>query len=409
MKKTGITRRGFITTALTGIASAGLAGLAPASLAKGRPASSEAEKKDKGSPIVRKLGRTGIEIPIVSMGVMNADNPEVLAASYDLGVRHFDTAVRYQNGNNERMVGKVIKELGVRDKVTVSTKIYSPMMRGSEATAEEKKKVLLKELDGSLKRLQMDHVDILYVHVVASAEEVKDKALLEAMMSIRESGKARNIGVSTHENMHEVVGAVAEQPGYDVVLTAVNFTMQDYTPLFKAIEAAAAKGVGVVAMKTQAGSQRGSKLKIGKEFPSSAVATAALKWVLRNPDISTAIPGYTTFEHMKEDFSVAYSLDYDEMEEKLLSSCDIKLGMSYCRQCRMCSATCSRGVDIPSLMRTHMYAARYSNFDQARQALSGIPDGRGLSACRSCRVCTARCVNKVDIASGIDELKMIYA
>jgi len=58
----------------------------------------------------------------VSMGVMNADVPGILRRSYELGIRHFDTAAVYQNGRNEEMVGIVIKEMGIRDKVVISTK-----------------------------------------------------------------------------------------------------------------------------------------------------------------------------------------------------------------------------------------------------------------------------------------------
>src|SRR6201993_5633521 len=75
------------------------------------------------SPVLqRTLGKTGLTLPVVSMGVMNADVPGLLRRAYELGIRHFDTAAVYQNGRNEEMVGRVIKEMGVRDKVVISTK-----------------------------------------------------------------------------------------------------------------------------------------------------------------------------------------------------------------------------------------------------------------------------------------------
>src|SRR6266567_5444530 len=68
------------------------------------------------SPLLtRTLGKTGITLPVVSMGVMNADVPGILRRAYELGIKHFDTAAVYQEGRNEEMVGQVIKELGVRD------------------------------------------------------------------------------------------------------------------------------------------------------------------------------------------------------------------------------------------------------------------------------------------------------
>jgi len=75
------------------------------------------------SPLIqRTLGKTGLTMPVVSMGVMNADIPGLLRRSYELGIRHFDTAAGYQGGRNEEMVGSVIKELGVRPEVIIATK-----------------------------------------------------------------------------------------------------------------------------------------------------------------------------------------------------------------------------------------------------------------------------------------------
>ena len=76
------------------------------------------------SLIERTLGRTGLKIPVVSMGVMNASAPALVEASYRQGVRHFDTAWFYQRGMNETMVGDVVKQLGCRDQVVIGTKIY---------------------------------------------------------------------------------------------------------------------------------------------------------------------------------------------------------------------------------------------------------------------------------------------
>lgn len=403
-KKTdGISRRGFISTAAGGLITAGIFGISQAKVQE-----EETVKKDPGKIIYRKLGKTDIRIPVVSMGVMNANNPEVVKASYDLGVRHFDTAAYYQGGNNEKMVGSVIRELGARKEVTIATKIYTPDMRSGDSPEQTRKK-MLGQIDESLQRLQMDHVDILYVHNIKDPGEIGSDAILSTMKEIKKAGKTRYIGVSFHQDLHTLVDATIEKGGYEVILTAINFTMWDYPELLSSIERAASSGIGIIAMKTQAGSFRRSRLEISNEFGNSTVATAALKWVLNNRNITTAIPGYTTFEHMKEDFSVAYNLDYDEKEKKLLSECDVKIGMGFCRQCRMCMSTCPGGVDIPALMRTHMYAARYSNFELARKTIREIPEGEGLDGCLSCGECVARCRHEVDIAAGIGELGHIYA
>src|SRR5271169_2828710 len=142
----------------------------------------------EGKFITRRLGNTGIELPVVSMGVMRADNPALVRAALESGMRHLDTAHGYQKGNNETMLGEVLKD-HPRDSFVISTKI-----------PPDGKDAFLENLDLSLKRLQMEYVDILYVHGLTSGDDVLSTATLEVLRAARESGKARHIGVSTHRN-----------------------------------------------------------------------------------------------------------------------------------------------------------------------------------------------------------------
>src|SRR5580765_1631877 len=101
-----------------------------------------ADSSNSGALLERTLGRTGLKLPIVSMGVMNADVPGILRRAYELGIRHFDTAAVYQNGRNEEMVGSVVKEMGIRDKVVISTKI------GTRASAQRSPDAKKRFIDG---------------------------------------------------------------------------------------------------------------------------------------------------------------------------------------------------------------------------------------------------------------------
>lgn len=404
MEKKKLDRRRFIKSGVLGLAGT----VAGNSLLKARPEPLTPPLVEKEKFIYRTLGKTGIRLPIVSMGVMNANNPELVQASYELGVRHFDTAAYYQYGRNEQMVGSVINKMGVRDEVVIATKVFTPLERRGCDAARSKQK-LISALEGSLERLKMDYVDILYVHNVSDPAVVRDEAIIEAMEGLKKEGKIRFAGISTHERMAEVIEEAVKGGFFDVVLTSINFTMADDTALLAAIERAASSGVGVVAMKTQAGGHRFPGEELKKKYTGATIATAALKWALHNEHIGTAIPGYTTYEHMEQDFSVARGLTYTPEERAFLSENEINIGMGFCRQCRLCMSTCPRNVDIPSLMRTHMYAARYTNFHLARATLGDIVRGRGLDACASCRICTARCAHTVDIAGNIEELRLIYA
>lgn len=357
-----------------------------------------AAAQPKQSIIKRKLGRTGLQIPIVSMGVMNADNPAVVKESYETGVRFFDTAMGYQAGRNEEMVGSVIKSLGVRDKVYIQTKIFMPRT-APNATAEQLSAEILKSLDGCLKRLQSDYVDILLLHG-ATVPIMNNPGVMQALGDAKKQKRARFIGFSTHEAT-QTLNEVAKSSFYDAVTIMFNFTNASDTALLDAIKKAHASGVGIIAMKTQAG-RRGPT-------PGPFVnQTAALKWVLNHPEIATAIPGYTNFEHMKEDFSVAYGLTYTKEEKDFLATKNLVAQMQFCQQCSECVPTCAKRLDIPTLMRTHMYAARYENFVHARTTFEEIEEGRRLNDCSNCAECTARCSRHVDVARNMRDLKAMY-
>ncbi len=101
-------------------------------------------------------------------------------------------------------------------------------------------------------------------------------------------------------------------------------------------------------------------------YEGSIVQTAVLKWVLNHDFITTAVPGYTTYAQMEEDVAAGSSPALTPDEIKFLGDRGVKMAMaSYCRQCGTCRTGCPKGVDIPALMRVHMYAACYGNLGQA--------------------------------------------
>lgn len=353
------------------------------------------------TPILqRTLGKTGITLPVVSMGVMNADIPGLLRRAYELGIRHFDTAAVYQRGRNEEMVGSVIKELGVRDKVVISTK--QPSSNRSQTTPEAKQH-FIEAVESSLKRLQMDHVDILYHHSVDSVEDAQAEGPLEALQSLKKDGKTRFIGISTHKTA-EVLSEAIRLNVFDVALVMLNYTMAHDSAILSTIERAAKGGIGIVAMKTQAGGTARPDAKLPKELPAAS-QTALLKWALNHEFVTTAIPGFSTYEHLEQDFSVARNLAFTGEEERFLADKSFVAQAEFCRQCGECIGDCPQRVNIPVLMRSHMYAVQYRNTAMAREILASAKLGRGLDACGTCESCTAACRNSVQIGRKITQLK----
>ncbi|HEX8926111.1 MAG TPA: aldo/keto reductase [Terriglobales bacterium] len=394
-------RRDFIAKPLTWFAASRLLGGFKLLNAETLPFMSSA---DSSGIITRTLGKTGISLPVVSMGVMNANMPAVVRRAYEIGMRHFDTAARYQDGRNEEMVGNVIKELGVRDKVTISTKIFIyPPKRRAANVGQEMRDILV----GSLKRLQMDHVDILYYHAVDSADDAALELPIRALQDFKKEGKTRFIGISTH-TPEAVLNEAVKLGVYDVSLIVLNYTMAHDAGLHDAIDRAAKKGIGLVAMKTQAGGTVKPDPKLPKNLPPHS-QTALLKWVLQNPAIATAIPGFTNFDQLEQNFSVARDIAYTAPEKEFLADKKFSAQAEFCVQCGQCRADCPLKADIPALMRTHMYAVQYSNHAHAQQTLATISSGRGLDACGDCTSCKASCRNTVNIARKINDLKQIVS
>jgi uncharacterized protein len=355
-----------------------------------------------GPALQRTLGKTGLTIPVVSMGVMNADVPGLLRRAYEVGIRHFDTAAGYQQGRNEEMVGQVIKEMGVRDKVMISTKQPS---RSRPQNVAEAKKRFVEGVESSLQRLQMDHVDILYYHGVDSVEDAQAQGPLEALHSLKRDGKTRFVGISTHKTQ-DVVNEAIRLNLFDVALVMLNYTMAQDAGVLNTIERAAKSGIGIVAMKTQAGGTVRPDAKLPKTLPPVS-QTALLKWVLNHEFVTTAIPGFSTYEHLEQDFSVARNLAYTDEEERFLADRTFSAQAEFCQQCGQCKEDCPEHADIPALMRSHMYAVQYGNAGRAREMLASVAAGRGLDACDGCASCVVACRNNVQIGRKIAHLKAL--
>ncbi len=401
-KNAGYSRRKFLAKSAAGIVSAGIAGLSPGiSLAQEAAIS-------KGKIIHRRLGKTDLNVPIITHGCGACNDASVIQAAYNMGARMFDTAASYQTGANEMLIGSVLKKMGVRDKSLILTKIYGPNQRRGMSPEQVKKK-LATLLHGSLKRLRTDYVDILMTYDVRTADVVRDPAIIEGMKEFKRQGKAKFIGISTHANTTEVINAATDTDAWDVILTTYNFTMADDAEFMAAIEKAGKKDIGIIGMKTLAFGGQWPNPESRANYSSETVTTALMKWALHNKYVATIMVAFNNLEHMNVDFPVAYDIEYTADEKKLLSDNSIELGMGFCRQCSKCLASCPKGTDIPTLMRTHMYATRYEDFNLAQSALDEIEKNRGLEVCTSCSSCTAKCTNTVDIKNRISELKTIYA
>ena len=401
-------RRKFISRTAAQVALFNLFGIpvAKASLSNSKTTNIE-QSTEKGEIIYRTLGRTGIKVPLVNMGVMNANLPGLVTQSYNNGVRLFDTAWFYQNGMNEKMLGETLETMGVRDESTIVTKIYLKETE-RDLYKPETKQLFIDRFEESLSRLKTNYVDVLLYHASSDNKEHNNPHILEAFDELKKEGKYKFKGVSLHGDDAALLDEIAETGYYDVVMVMINIAFKDNEKLIKSIENAASKGVGIIAMKTQCGGG-GNMWWKSREDKREAIGDlnhkAMLKWVMQHEFIATAIPGYTSYEQMEENLSVNYSLEYTAEEQEFMKKADVLASRAFCTDCKKCVPGCPKNVDIPRLMRTHMYAYQYRNMEHAVATEKCIPNNQGLQNCYLCEECSAACSRSINIAGNINRLK----
>ena len=385
---TGINRRDFLKVGLAGTTSAllGWEGLADAM-----------QYASAGSfvfpaPVYRTLGRTGLKITIISFGAMLTPEPEVMKVAFDHGVNYVDTARRYMGGKNEEIVAKALK--GNRDKVYVATKI-SP--------ASTSKENIFKDVETSLKALETDYVDVIQLHNLTGREDrIFNPEIREALVRLKEQGKVRFFGVTTHKNEAEVLHALADDKDrfFDTALVKYNFKSDAQTK--QAIARAAQANIGIIAMKTLAGGYATDAL--GPFSPYQA----AIKWVLQDQHITATIPGMRDLAQLREDIAVMRTR-FGYLDNFILKRYGAAVQPYYCHLCGKCEETCPKGVAISTINRCLMYAEAYKSPVLARSTYHEIPSSLSASVCLDCSDCVARCINKLDIPVKMERARRLLA
>ena len=340
------------------------------------------------------LGKTGLKVTTVGFGCMITSDGSVVERAADLGITYFDTARNYQSGNNERMVGAALKKK--RKDIVLSTKTEG---RGKDDA--------LAQLDTSLKELGTDFVDIWYLHGKNRPEDVND-GLIEAQQIAKKAGKIRFAGVSTHGGQKELLPWLATNPNIDVILTQYNFSMEPF--MNDVIEQAAKAGKGIVAMKVMAGGFR--RAQPGNltqdKLKREGAMTAALKWVLKNPNVTTTIPSMTDMDQLEENLK-AGAQPFSAADDKVLAMHLDYIKPMYCRMCGECEGQCRKGLPVADVLRFLTYAEGYGQFALGRERFLGMDGTHTSVRCGSCPGCTVQCPYGVKVADRLIRAQDLFA
>ncbi len=372
-------RRTFLTTGLAAVPTAALA----SRMSPGLPVREPAVAAEPGGLKYRVLGKTGLKVTSVGFGCMITSDPSVIEKAADLGITYFDTARRYQGGNNEKMVGAALK--AKRKQVVLSSK-----------TPSGTKQEALNDLNETLKQLDTDYIDIWYLHGRTSAADITD-GFIEAQSIAKKEGKIRFAGVSTHGGHADVIPAIiSKKADLDVILMSYNFSMDP--SMEQLVESAAKAGLGIVAMKVMAGGFRRVKEgdKLRETLTREGAMLAALKWVLKNPNVGTTIPSITDMDQLDENMK-AMTSDFDDKDKQLLAGQLDLIRPLYCRSCGQCSGVCPKGLPVSDILRYLSYAEGYGQFRLAREEYLQLPKQIQRERCTLCPECRIQCPNGVRV------------
>ncbi|MEZ4215420.1 MAG: aldo/keto reductase [Myxococcota bacterium] len=407
----GIDRRAF----LRGSARVGLGSIALLSGCDGAGAEDAATggRTPAQTPEIRRrsvLGRTGIEIPDIGFGGWGLDGQDdVVRHALDRGVTHFDSAPDYADGRSEETIGRALA--GDRARVTLSTKC----MARADATRDE----IMRSLEGSLRRLRTDRVDVFFNHAVNRVERIRNPEWSEFVARAKQQGKIRASGMSGHGGrLAECVDAAIDDDLADVFLLAHNYAnlpsfwtqAQRFKDVFtggfdfvayqselpRLLERAHASGHGVMVMKTRRGAQYNDLSRFRRDGASPT--QAALRWVLAGPHVHGLIVTMLSREEVDHDLVASGASEPTLADTEALLRHEARNAGALCQLgCGDCASACPAGVDVAGALRARMYAERYARPDVAAREYAAL--AAPAAACATCAspVCRSACPGDLDI------------
>jgi predicted aldo/keto reductase-like oxidoreductase len=376
-------------------------GLAPALLPLAGAAASAASE----APGVRrrvKLGRTGLELPDIGFGSSSLSGDEALVKhALARGITYFDTAESYQSGSSEETIGRALS--GHRDDVLLASK--------QSAGAHTKRAELFETLEGSLRRLRTDRIDVYFNHAVNDPARLQNDEWYEFASRAKEAGKIRFTGMSGHGGrLVECLDLAVEKKLVDVVLVAFNFGQdpafyQKFAGSFdfvarqpelpRVLAKARAAGIGVIAMKTL----RGARLNDMRPYEGSGAtfAQAAFRWIFSTGLADALVVTMKIPEQVDEYLGASGWTQPHPADAALLRRYARRTERTQCRYgCGDCAEACPAGVSIPDVLRARMYAFDYEEPALAKAALA---EAGGAAACLACdgTPCATACPHGVAI------------
>lgn len=370
----------------------------------------------------RKLGETGLEVSALGFGAMRLPMEEghvksreaigIIHRAFELGVKLIDSAVGYCNQESEITVGKALK--GWRDKIVLSTKNH---YKGDDP--EEWRAFL----DQSLRRLDVDYIDIYNLHGfrLEVFERWKELARspLDEMRKAKADGLIKHVGFSCHDTPANMI-KLLDTGFFESMILQYNLldTAND-----RVIAHAKAKGIGIIVMGPVGGGRLAAPSQAIMKMidkPVASTAELALRFVLSNPGVSAALSGMNTIQMVEENTATA-SIEKPltpEERRQILAALEEKKKLSnlYCTGCGYCMP-CPNGVDIPRNFELVNYYRLYGLDQYAKNRYMRLgqkmvedePKPAWAEACQECGECEDKCPQNIKVREQLKEAHTLLA
>lgn len=370
----------------------------------------------------REMQKTGDNLSILGYGCMRfprkngsideARTRTQLLSAIECGVNYIDTAYLYPG--SEKVVGSIIAQAGLRDKVNLATKLPHILVKRPEDIPALFKK--------QLGRLQTDYIDYYLIHNIGTFSDwqrMKEMGVLEFLETERKNGRIRNFGFSFHGNLLTFKRLIDDYP-WDFCQIQYNYLDENFQAGTKGLEYAAEKGLGVIIMEPLRGGLLGAKIPapakkvIERNIPDESPAELALRWIFSHPQVKVVLSGMNEEAHIEENIRIAsspdgYTLTQDESaaidEVTKIFQSRMKVPCTACAYCM----PCPHGVDIPtcfSYYNNHSLQGGLFPFSMYIQGTDGLINGKPSKAslCKSCGVCVKKCPQQIDIPMQLKEV-----
>lgn len=340
----------------------------------------------------RRLGRTNVMVSDISLGSGRIHDLAVPEAALERGVTYVDTAPDYADAGSETLLGQALQ--GRRDRVFIATKFCRPDGHLPNDTPVPE---IIRAVEQSLARLRTDHVDLIHIHSCDRVDRLMAPNIHEAFDRLKEQGKARFLGVSTHTpNLEEVANTAIDSGRFDVMMLAYHFGM--WPQFGHILEKARQHDVGVVAMKTLKGARHADLGPFRDD--TAAYSQAAFRWVLSNPHVSCLVISMATLNQVDEYLAASGTVLRPD-DVAVLERYDTLVRGDYCQpHCGLCLSSCPEKLPINDILRYRMYARDYGWEREGMRLYARLE--RTAALCAGCPApCAGTCPQGIPIRTAM--------